>query len=85
MLSPNELPKEFFTNIVTNWLEWAKPFVRNKVTDILEKVESIATLRHLNQLSIVRLNIGVILYFITHFYILGLPSALDWYIRTNFI
>uniref|UniRef100_A0A2S2PYU2 Conserved oligomeric Golgi complex subunit 1 n=1 Tax=Sipha flava TaxID=143950 RepID=A0A2S2PYU2_9HEMI len=53
MLSPNELSKEYITNIVTNWLEWAKPFVKNKVADVLENVESIATLRNLNQLSIV--------------------------------
>lgn len=53
-LSPNELSKEYITNVVTNWLDWAKPFVCTKVTDILESIQSFSTLRHLNQLSIVR-------------------------------
>lgn len=54
MLSPNELSKEYITNIVTNWLDWAKPFVCDKVTDILKSVQSFSILRHLNQLSSVR-------------------------------
>lgn len=50
-LSSNELSKDYITNIVTNWLEWAKPFVCTKVTEILQSVQSFSTLRHLNQLS----------------------------------
>lgn len=53
-LSPNELSKEYITNIVTNWLDWAKPFVSTNVTEMLESVKSLSTLCHLNQLSIVR-------------------------------
>lgn len=65
MLSPNELSKEYITNIVTNWLEWAKPFVCSKVSEILESVQSFSTLRHLNQLITVRKQINVFLYLLT--------------------
>lgn len=51
MLSPDELSKEYITNIVTNWLDWAKPFVCTKVTEMLETIKSFSTLCHLNQLS----------------------------------
>lgn len=54
MLPPNELSKEYITNIVTNWLDWAKPFVCTKVTDILKNVNSFSILCNLNQLSTVR-------------------------------
>ncbi|XP_022171790.1 conserved oligomeric Golgi complex subunit 1 [Myzus persicae] len=50
-LTPNELSQEYITNIVTNWLVWAKPFVCTKVTEILQSVQSFSTLHHLNQLS----------------------------------
>ncbi|XP_050441293.1 uncharacterized protein LOC126846140 isoform X2 [Adelges cooleyi] len=50
-LIANELSKDYITNIVINWLEWAKPFVCTKVTGILNSVQSLATLRHLNKLS----------------------------------
>jgi len=53
-LSPNELSKKYITNIVTNWLDWAKPIVCTKVTEMLESIKSFSTLCHLNQLSTVR-------------------------------
>lgn len=62
MLFPNELSKEYITNIVTNWLDWAKPFVCTKVLDILESVQSFSTLRYLNQLSTVRDKINILFY-----------------------
>lgn len=65
MLSPNELSKEYITNIVTNWLDWAKPFVCTKVSEILESVQSFSTLRHLNQLITVKKLINVYLYLLT--------------------
>lgn len=58
------MSKEYITKIVTNWLEWAKPFVCNKVTEILLNVQSFATLRHLNQLSTVIVNRDIVLCFI---------------------
>lgn len=54
MLTPKKLSKEYISNIVTNWLDWAKPFVSSKVADILASVQSFSTLCHLNQLSTVR-------------------------------
>lgn len=60
MLSPNELSIDYITNIVTNWLDWAKPFICNKVTDILQSVDSFSTLCHLNKLSTVRINILIL-------------------------
>lgn len=59
VLSPNELSKEYITNIVNNWLDWAKPFVCNKVADILENIQSFSTLCHLNQISTVRKQVNV--------------------------
>ncbi|VVC36063.1 Hypothetical protein CINCED_3A013520 [Cinara cedri] len=51
MLYTNELSNEYITNIVTNWLDWAKPFVCTKVTDMLESVKSFSILSYLNHLS----------------------------------
>lgn len=88
MLPPNELSKEYITNIVINWLDWAKPFVSTKVSNILENVHSFSTLCHLNQLTIVSkpiINLFIIIYFNINFDITGIPSTLDCYIRTNFI
>lgn len=67
VLFPNELSKEYITNIVTNWLDWAKPFVCTKVSEILENVESFSTLCHLNQLSTVRDQINY--YFVFNMYL----------------
>lgn len=86
MLSPNKLSKEYISNIVTNWLDWAKPFISTKVADILENVQSFSTLRHLNQLSTVREQINLYLYFLTLICKNAeIPTTLDSYIRTNFI
>lgn len=62
MLFANELSKEYITNIVNNWLDWAKPFVCTKVSEILESVQSFSTLCYLNQLSTVRDKINILLF-----------------------
>lgn len=86
MLSPDKLSKEYIGNIVTNWLDWAKPFISTKVADILERVQSFSTLRHLNQLSTVRKQTNLYLYFLTLICKNAeIPTTLDSYIGTNFI
>jgi len=86
MLSPNELSKEYITNIVKTWLEWAKPFVCTKVAEMLENIKSFSTLCHLNQLTMVGEDMNIFkIVFIIYVFITGISTTLDCDSRTNFI
>ncbi|XP_050523632.1 conserved oligomeric Golgi complex subunit 1 isoform X2 [Daktulosphaira vitifoliae] len=52
ILLNNDVCLDYITNIINNWLEWSRPFVCTKVSDILKQDTSLETLCHLNKYSI---------------------------------